>query len=100
VRITENTLGWRLRSSSGKKSGIGFTVQLLYPTPSERGVSYYCRQPFYEPYNLNQRWSNVRPALLVVSESQAAVFFENDESQVLPLDFDDTIPPGSYRCPS
>ena len=76
------------------------STKLLYPTPTERGVSYYCRRPFYEPYNLNQRWSNVRPALLVVSESQAAVFFENDESQVLPLDFDDTIPSGSYRCPS
>jgi hypothetical protein len=31
---------------------------------------------------------------------QAVVYFENDEAQVLPLDFDDTIPSGSYRCPS
>jgi hypothetical protein len=42
----------------------------------------------------------MRPALLVVSAVQAVVYFENDEAQVLPLDFDDTIPSGSYRCPS
>ena len=74
--------------------------KLLYPTAAEQGVSYYCRRPFYEPYNLNQRWTNMRPALLVVSAVQAVVYFENDEAQVLPLDFDDTIPSGSYRCPS
>ena len=73
--------------------------KLLYPTPAEQGVSYYCRRPFYDPYNLNQRWTDMRPALLVVSVSQAVVYFENDEAQVLPLDFDDTIPSGSYRCP-
>ena len=74
--------------------------KLRYPTPSQQGVSYYCRRPFYEPYNLNQRWTHVRPALLVVSASQAVVYFENDESQVLPLDSDDPVPSGSYRCPS
>ena len=93
-------LGLLFAMGSGACQSSPEPRKLLYPTPAEQGVSYYCRRPFYEPYNLNQRWTNMRPALLIVSAVQAVVYFENDEAQVLPLDFDDTIPSGSYRCPS
>ncbi len=71
----------------------------LYPYKPLREASYLCRLAYTEPYDQNQAWTRTRPVMVVVSAQQAIVYFENDQTQSLPLEPGLVIPPGTYPCP-
>jgi hypothetical protein len=71
----------------------------LYPLHSQRDAAYLCRIPYTETYDQNQAWTRARPVLVIVHDSRATVYFENDQTQQVPLEPGMVIPSGSYACP-
>ncbi len=71
----------------------------LYPYQPVREADYLCRLAYTEPYDQNQAWTRKRPVMVVVHAQQATVYFENDQTQNLPLEPGLVIPPGTYPCP-
>jgi len=72
--------------------------RFLYPSEKEMQVRYLCRLPYLDATAPHQPWAESTPALLIVGQDKAIVYFNNDRSFVISKDSEVNLPPGKYNC--